>query len=133
MQTGFISSPVDASGMTLADLKYKKIEFETLSKSKASNGLTVKQQMEREIMRQLDGKPLSRKEWEQITDFVQELNKSGFEHGDMQHNLFIKRNPSTGKIKLTLLDFEDPTEGLLSDAEALSWWQARLEFYGALH
>lgn len=131
MQTGFISSPVDASGMTLADLKYKKIEFEAISRF-SKNGLTVEEQVTQEMLRQLGGKPLSYKEWEQVTDFVTDLNEAGFEHGDMLHNLFIKRNPSTGKIKLTLLDFEEGPAGLLSDQQVLDKWKERLEFYGGL-
>lgn len=53
----------------------------------------------------LNGEPITDNEWRQIVDFYKDLNTLGFYHTDIGHNLHIRRT-SSGKLKISLLDYE---------------------------
>ncbi len=82
--TPFITQRVDISGFTIVDLNAKK----------GSNALQL-----------LNNQPINQKEWKQVVEFYADLNRNGFYHTDVWHNLHLSRTPQ-GKLKITLIDFE---------------------------
>lgn len=105
VQEPFVLSPVDASGFRLADTMH----------SFRSPGISIKQA-----------------EWDEIKSVVEALNKEGFNHGDLYHNLFIKRLPN-GKLRVTLLDFESSGSAAAADHLILYEWETLLHIWGALN
>lgn len=77
----------------------------------------------------LNGKPVTQAEWRQIADFYRALNKHGFSHTDIEHNLFIKR-VADGKLQITLLDFE--LTGGLPDEQVLEGFRQSLQVVGGM-
>lgn len=78
--TPFIMSSVDTSGFTQAGLKADDLAL-------------------------LNGAPITDKEWLQVVAFYKDLNTLGFYHTDIRGNLHFRRT-SSGKLKITLLDYE---------------------------
>ncbi len=109
VQTPFTLSKVDPSGMVF---------FEMLYPSRA------------EISAWLKEKPMTRGEWGQIKDFFAAMNEVGFHHGDLYHNLFIKRGED-GRLKVTVMDFELSGNGS-RDLPLLNKWEEQLLFWGGI-
>ena len=109
VQTPFTLSKVDPSGMVF---------FEMLYPSRA------------EISAWLKEKPMTRAEWGQIKDFFAAMNEVGFHHGDLYHNLFIKRGED-GRLKVTVMDFELSGNGS-RDLPLLGKWEEFLLFWGGI-
>ncbi len=82
------------------------------------------------IARDLNGIPMSKAEWGQVKGLFEELNKEGFQHGDLLHNLYLKRQPN-GKLKLTMLDFELSGNGS-RDMALLNKWEEVLSHWGGI-
>ena len=78
----FILSKVDVSGFNLFGMKYP------------------------DALSLLNNIPIKKSEWDEIVDFYRDLNSAGFHHTDIINNLHMRRTPK-GKLKITLLDFED--------------------------
>ena len=62
-------------------------------------------EVEKDAMSALQGLPITYEEWLQVTKLFAELNKAGFQHTDLIHNLFFRRNEQQ-KLVLTIIDFE---------------------------
>lgn len=78
--TPFIMSSVDTGGFTRVGLKKEDLAL-------------------------LNGAPITDKEWLQVVSFYKDLNTLGFYHTDIRGNLHFRRT-SSGKLKITLLDYE---------------------------
>lgn len=125
----FLSS-VDVSGMTLSELQ-ARLDFKLFDSELSDTG-TLKQKLSETMMNYLNGVKMSLDEWYAVKGFVTTLYGVGFEHGDLYHNMFIKRNPDTQKIKLTFLDFEFENESG-SDKYVLDLWEEALYTYDILN
>ena len=113
--TKFIMSSVDTGG----DLTFSKMD-------------TDFNELHDIIMQHLNNQPITKTEWDEIQNIVREMNDKGFTHGDLGPNMFLKRNPSTGKLKVTFIDFELPPGGQYAkDEDILQSFQSLLSQYGA--
>ena len=118
--TKFIMSSVDTGGMNYVDLKMAKMD-------------TSFPELQGIIMKNLNNQPITKAEWDDIASLVREMNQKGFHHGDLGPNMFLKRNPSTGKLKVTFIDFELPPGGKYAkDEDIVKSFQSLLSQYGAL-
>ena len=103
LQDGFVTSPVDASGVNMGDLQMQQLGWKpwlTSGISEAEAQATVAAKTRSYLLQQLDYQPVSQAEWQEVEDLIKALNDAGFEHRDLAHNMFIKRNPATRKLKL---------------------------------
>ena len=82
-----------------------------------------------EALAALKGKPITNEEWREVVKFFRELNRNGFYHGDLKHNLFFRRDDS-GKLIISIVDFED-SDSYGSDVSYLREMAADLELIGA--
>jgi len=116
-------SPVDVSGMCLSELQ-ARLDFNVFDEQ-FDGSLTQKQKLRETMLNHLNRVKMRVDEWYAIKGFITTLCSVGFEHGDLYHNLFIKRNTDTQKIKLTFLDFEFEKESG-SDKYVLDIWEDEL-------
>ena len=133
LQDGFVTSPVDASGVNMGDLQMQQLRWEpwlTSGISEAEAQATVAAKTRSYLLQQLDYQPVSQAEWQEVEDLIKALNDAGFEHRDLAHNMFIKRNPATRKLKITLLDFELETGK--ADLEVVQAWGKDFQKYGLM-
>lgn len=74
----------------------------------------------------LDNKPITDEEWLQIVDFYEDLHAGGFYHTDIWANLHIRRLEN-GKLKLTLLDFENIADNSVDMIDLQGFEEALVE------
>ncbi|MBO7604948.1 MAG: hypothetical protein J6S61_00580 [Elusimicrobiaceae bacterium] len=76
----------------------------------------------------LKEKLIKNKEWEQIENFIKDLNDQGFYHTDLFGNLFFRRD-GNGKLIITVIDFDNwGTENDMGDLKRI---RMELESIGA--
>ena len=51
-------------------------------------------------------KPITNEEWQQVVNFIKDLNSQDFYHTDLENNLFFRRDEN-GKLIVTIIDFDD--------------------------
>ena len=81
----------------------------------------------------LRGQPIMMVEWEQLLAFFRYMNQQGFKHGDLTHNLWLRRTED-GILKMTVMDFEeiDDNDPGYNDVQTLQSWQRALRKHGLL-
>lgn len=125
----FVMSSVDTGGMNLGDLDMLKFDVRDLAWEQPNPTAFFNGKMQSSMLQHLGGKPITQAEWTEVRGLVRDLNKAGFEHGDLGQNLFIKRS-ANGKLKVTLIDFEAAT--VKADQEVLNALEKMFQEYGAL-
>ncbi len=123
LQQGFVTSPVDASGVNIGDLRTQQRQWMGLEQDQSVVGKKTRSY----LLKQLDYQPVSKAEMEEVESLIRDLNDAGFHHNDLEHNMFLKRDPKTRKLKVTLLDFE-PEAGA-ADAKIVERWKQGLSKY----
>lgn len=113
----FVMSGVETEGITLTDIKFMKFDTDPVDITKQLSGY-------------LQNKPITSSEWDSVQGIIHDMNRAGFEHGDLGTNLFIKRQPDTGRLKITLIDFES-FDGP-KDVDILRQLEMTLQQYGVL-
>ena len=128
LQQGFVTSPVDASGVNIGDLQIQQLGWEGFGGTEAEKQARKAKKTRSYLLQQLDYQPVSKSEWDEVESLVKDLNDAGFHHNDLHHNLFLKRDPKTRKLKVTLLDFE--AENGVKDQKIIESWKQGFNHYG---
>lgn len=128
----FVMSAVDTGGMNLGDLAMIEEDIKDLAWEQADPTGFLQDQMHEKILEYLDGQPISWAEWKQVKGFISDMGQAGLPHGDLGQNLFLKRNPKTHKLKVTLIDFEIIPRIRRTDEQILEKWESILLRYHVL-
>ncbi|MBO7604839.1 MAG: hypothetical protein J6S61_00005, partial [Elusimicrobiaceae bacterium] len=115
--------PINTSGFVLGN----KIKPDVYG-----NIITDFKAVSQEAKDALNNKPITEDEWNQIVNFFEKLNKAGFNHGDLKHNLFFRRDDK-GKLIISLVDFEQSPSFIVGneDLRYLKTLKSQLEDIGA--
>ncbi len=121
-----ITTPVNTSGFVLGNrVKRDRKNYDHI--------LNLESLM-KEALNALRGEPITQEEWQQIVNYIKDLERAGFIHGDLIHNLFFWRDDS-GKLNITLLYFEwNEFLGYINglDVEDLELMKKDMEAIGAI-
>ena len=128
----FVMSAVDTGGMSRGSLFLLEMNIKDFDRKGIDPEDFFQAQMHNKILEYLDGQPMTWREWHQVRGFISDMGQAGLPHGDLMFNLFLKRNPETHKLKVTLIDFEEFGQDRRMDEKILDKWESILLWYHVL-
>ena len=123
-----IITPVNTSGFVLKN-KVSLVPLYLLLQNDVSALSLYEAQAEAKAA--LRNIPITNEEWAEIISLFQDLNKYGFVHKDLAHNIYFRRNEE-GKLIITIIDFENVNVPMEKDDRVgLDEIRLKLEMIGA--